>query len=456
MSAMKIDQKKWISKTGDYTVYRMMVPVVLELIFTFIISNINQLLINQFSKDAVAATTAAGSFLSLMVNLYSIFYVGQGILLAPCWGRREYSEAGRIWTVSLCDNLLLSILLAGIGIFGGPFVLKWMQVPMELEKMAGEYLAIALGLSAFQGAALTFASAFRSIGDMKTVMLGNTLINGSCVIMNYLVLILIPAEEQRLYQYVLAGIISQIFGCVFYIARALRNGQIEFRIFVPEWRAQFGKISARIARFGVFGGLEGVIYLVSQTIIVAMLGKLGTEALLVKGYTANLTNYLTIPASAISVVAATVIGMSIGMLDEERAQGCLRKCLKLGLAATVLLCGAALLFGRRFLGLYITESELTDACMLILVIDLAVEVFRCVAALMVSALKAIGDVKATFYMVIAGSVLNVGISWLLGIGLGLGLPGIWAGYGVDLAFRGLLGIWIWRRHVKLHSYPVRR
>ena len=60
MSAMKIDQKKWISKTGDYTVYRMMVPVVLELIFTFIISNINQLIINQFSKDAVAATTAAG------------------------------------------------------------------------------------------------------------------------------------------------------------------------------------------------------------------------------------------------------------------------------------------------------------------------------------------------------------------------------------------------------------
>lgn len=456
MNAMKTDQKKWISKTGDYTVYRMMVPVVLELIFTFIISNINQLIINQFSREAVAATTAAGTFLSLMVNLYSVFYVGQGILLAPCWGRREYEQAGKIWTVSVCDNLLLSILLAGIGLFGSPLVLKWMRVPLELEEMAGEYLAIALGLSAFQGVTLTFSSAFRSIGDMKTVMLGNTLINGSCVFMNYLVLMLIPTKEQRIYQYVLAGIFAQIFGCIFYMARAHGNGQIRFRLSGSGWREDFRKISAKIAHFGIFGGLEGVIYLVSQTVIVSMMGSLGTRALLIKGYTGNLTNYLTIPASAVSVVAASVIGMSIGMLDEERAEGCLRKCMKLGLAATAVLCGAALLFGRLFLGLYIAEPELTDACMLIIVIDLAVEMFRCMAALMVSGLKAIGDVKTTFYMVIAGSALNVGISWLLGIRLGLGLPGIWAGYGVDLAFRGLLGLWIWKRHFRLHSYPVRK
>lgn len=455
MNVMKTDQKKWISKTGDYTVYRMMIPVVMELIFTFIISNINQLIINQFSRDAVAATTAAGTFLSLMVNLYSVFYVGQGILLAPCWGRREYEQAGKIWTVSVCDNLLLSVFLAGIGLFGSPLVLKWMRVPLELEKMAGEYLAIALGLSVFQGVTLTFASAFRSIGDMKTVMLGNTLINGSCVFMNYLVLVLIPTQEQRIYQYVLAGIFSQIFGCIFYMARAHGNGQIRFRVFDSGWKEDFRKISAKIAHFGVPGGLEGVIYLVSQTVIVSMMGSLGTQALLVKGYTGNLTNYLTIPASAISVVAASVIGMSIGMLDEERAKNCLRKCMMLGLTATALLCGGALLFGRFFLGLYITESGLMDACMRILVIDLAVEMFRCMAALMVSSLKAIGSAKATFYMVIAGSALNVGISWLLGIRLGLGLPGIWAGYGVDLAFRGLLGLWIWKRHVKLHNYPVR-
>lgn len=432
----------------------MLVPVVAELIFSFIIGNINQLILNRFSREAIAATTAAGSFLSLMINLYSVFYVGQGILLAPCWGRREYREGSRIWTVSVCDNILLSLFLAGIGIFGNSFILKWMQVPPELQEMSREYLIVALGLSVFQGVTLTFASAFRAIGDMKDVMLGNTLISGSCVFMNFLILMLIPAQRQSICQYALAGILAQFFGCVYYIRKALKDERIELKIFHGQWREDFGKITGKIVRFGIFGGLENVIYLINQTIIISMIGRLGTQALLVKGYTGNLTGYLTMPASAVSLVASTLIGMSIGMGDEERAGECLRKCMKLGLAATVVLCGAALLIGRRFLGIYVEDPRLMDACMTILIIDIGVEIFRCMASLMVISLKAIGDVRVTFLMVILGTVLNVGISWLLGFRLGLGLPGVWIGYGADLAFRGIWGIRIWRKHMRLHTYPV--
>ena len=451
---MKTGQRKWTSENGEYSIDRMLIPVVLELIFTFIISNLNQLILNRFAREAVAATTAAGTFLSLMINLYSVFYVGQGILLAPCWGRKDYGEGSRIWRVSICDNLLLSIALAGVGVFGSPLILKMLQVPGELQEMAGEYLAVALGLSVFQGVTLTFGSAFRAIGDMKTVMIGNTLINGSCVFMNWLILMLIPLEEQRIWQYAMAGILAQILGVIFYVRSAGKDPRIQLKMFHAQWREKFGETTGTIARYGIFGGLEGVIYLISQTVVMSMIGRLGTRALLIKGYTGNLTNYLTLPASAVSLVAATMIGMSIGMGDEEKAGDCMRKCLRLVVAGTVLLCGGMLLLGRRFLGLYVEEEALTDACMLILVIDMAVELFRGIAALAVSSLKAIGDVKAAFFMVIAGSVLNVGVSWLFGFALGMGLGGIWIGYGVDLAFRGILGLGIWRKHARLHSYPV--
>ena len=451
---MKTGQRKWTSENGEYSIHRMLIPVVLELIFTFIISNLNQLILNRFAREAVAATTAAGTFLSLMINLYSVFYVGQGILLAPCWGRKDYGEGSRIWRVSICDNLLLSIALAGVGVFGSPLILKMLQVPGELQEMAGEYLAVALGLSVFQGVTLTFGSAFRAIGDMKTVMIGNTLINGSCVFMNWLILMLIPLEEQRIWQYAMAGILAQILGVIFYVRSAGKDPRIQLKMFHAQWREKFGETTGTIARYGIFGGLEGVIYLISQTVVMSMIGRLGTRALLIKGYTGNLTNYLTLPASAVSLVAATMIGMSIGMGDEEKAGDCMRKCLRLVVAGTVLLCGGMLLLGRRFLGLYVEEEALTDACMLILVIDMAVELFRGIAALAVSSLKAIGDVKAAFFMVIAGSVLNVGVSWLFGFALGMGLGGIWIGYGVDLAFRGILGLGIWRKHARLHSYPV--
>lgn len=456
MNVMKINRKRWISEAKDYTLYRMLLPVMLELILTYIIANLNQLILNQFSQEAVAATTAAGTFLSLMMNLYSIFYVGQGILLAPCWGRREYQEGSRIWMVSLLDNVLVSILLGAIGLFGSGLILRCLKVPLELQGMAREYLVVVLGLSVFQGLSLTFAAAFRAIGDMKTVMAGNLLINGSCVFMNFLVLILVPPAEQRIYQYAFAGILAQMLGGAFYLWMAVRNEKIELRVLHGQWREHFREITGKLVRFGFFGGMEGVVYLISQTIVMSMIGSLGTRALMIKGYTGNLFNYLTLPSSAVPLVAATMIGMSIGMRDEERAGKCFQKCLRITIAATLLLCVAALLFGRRFLGIYVSDPQLMEECMRILWIDIAIELCRCVAALMVVSLKAIGEVRVPFFMVIAGSVLNVGVSWLLGIQMGFGLPGIWIGYGIDLAFRGGLGMLVWRRHVRRHTYPVWR
>lgn len=454
MSAMKINQKRWISETGEDNVYRMLLPIVLELLLTYAIGNLNQMILNRFSREAVAATTAAGSFLSLMVTMYSIFYAGQGILLAACWGRKEFEEGGRIWTVSLGDSVLLGVLLGAVGVFGSGFVLTCMQVPAELSAMAREYLMVALGLSVFQGLALTFASAFRAIGEMKTVMLGNVLINGSCVFMNGLILVFVPAQKQSICQYAFAGIFAQIFGVCFYLKRMLGNEHIRLIPVRENGAKLFRSTTGKIVGFGLFGGMEGVIYLVSQTIVMSMIGKLGTQALMVKGYSGNLFNYLTLPSAAVPLAAATVIGMSIGMRDEERAQECFRKCLRLSVCATLFLCALALIWGRPFLGMYVDDPQMMDACIRLLLLDIAVELCRCVAALMVSSLKAIGEVRMPFLMVIAGSALNVGISWLLGIHLGGGLPGIWVGYGADLAFRGFLGLLVWKKHRREHTYPV--
>ncbi len=480
MSARKIDQKRRNSgtenpgierklnagtgkgsesrspKTENPGMGRMLAVVILELIFSYIISNLNTLVLNRFSADAVAATTAVATFLSLMVNLYAVFYVGAGILLAPYWGRKRYQEGCQVWTVALFDNFLFGIVLGAVGMFGNALICRSLQVPLELRDMAGGYLAVALGLSLFQGFTLTCTAAFRAIGNMKTVMLGNTLINGSCVFMNFLILVLVPARAQNIYQFAFAGILSQIFGCLFYLWSASRDARIELRIFHVQWRREFGETSGKIFRLGFLGGMEGVIYLISQTIVTSMIGSLGTRALMVKGYSANLTNYLTLPSSAFSLVAATMIGLAIGRGDEEQVKRCMKKSVWQSLLMALALEGIVLLFGRSFLTLYVSDGEILRECMWIIIIDFAVELCRCVAAIMVSSLKAIGDVQTPFFMVIAGSLMNVGISWLLGIRLGLGLPGIWAGYGMDLFFRGGLGLLRWRVHVARHSYPVLR
>lgn len=127
--------------------------------------------------------------------------------------------------------------------------------------------------------------------------------------------------------------------------------------------------------------------------------------------------------------AATIIGLALGAGNEEKARQCLRRSLLLALSATVVLAAAALLLGRSVLRLYVAD-----------------------AAILVSSLKAIGNVRTPLLMALLGSALNISVSWLLGIRLGQ--PGIWAGYGADLVLRRIVGLCMWRAHVTRRSYPI--
>ena len=127
--------------------------------------------------------------------------------------------------------------------------------------------------------------------------------------------------------------------------------------------------------------------------------------------------------------AATIIGLALGAGSEEKARQCLRRSLLLALSATVVLAATALLLGRSVLRLYVAD-----------------------AAILVSSLKAIGNVRIPLLMALLGSALNISVSWLLGIRLGQ--PGIWAGYGADLVLRSIVGLCMWRAHVTRRSYPI--
>lgn len=141
--------------------------------------------------------------------------------------------------------------------------------------------------------------------------------------------------------------------------------------------------------------MEGVLCLLCQTVVLSVISRLGTQALRVSGYSANVMNYLTIPANAFAIAAATIIGLALGAGSEEKARQCLRRSLLLALSATVVLAAAALLLGRSVLRLYVAD-----------------------AAILVSSLKAIGNVRTPLLMALLGSALNISVSWLLGIRLG--------------------------------------
>ena len=81
----------------------------------------------------------------------------------------------------------------------------------------------------------------------------------------------------------------------------------------------------------------------------------------------------------------------------------------------------------------------------ILFVNIFLEFGRTTNLIGINGLRATGDVKFPVYIAIFSMwTFAVGISYVLGIGLGLGLIGVWIGFALDEIIRGVLVALRWK------------
>ena len=110
-----------------------------------------------------------------------------------------------------------------------------------------------------------------------------------------------------------------------------------------------------------------------------------------------------------------------------------------GIVLTAMVGIVLIIFSRSILLLFTTDPGVIHQVQVMLYIQLALEIVRVPVALLVVELKGVGEVKIPFALTIAGGICNLVLSWVFGIHLKMGLPGIWIGYFGDLLFRLAVG-----------------
>jgi len=133
-----------------------------------------------------------------------------------------------------------------------------------------------------------------------------------------------------------------------------------------------------------------------------------------------------------------------GELDEAYHEllRSLRTALLLVSAAIVPIAVMAPFILRRFTN----DPEIIAGGALLLRMGVLLEPGRVFNIVVISSLRATGDARFPFKMGIASMWgLWVPLAWLLGLRLGLGLPGVWLAMMVDEWFRGIVMYRRWRR-----------
>ena len=113
---------------------------------------------------------------------------------------------------------------------------------------------------------------------------------------------------------------------------------------------------------------------------------------------------------------------------------------------TIALAGLNAVFCRYTLHIFTDNTNIIALAQMIMIVDIFVEMGRCLNMTFVSSLKAAG---AYIFPLIAGILCNWGLGlttgYIVGVALGVGVAGIFIGTATDECIRGLIVMYYWYR-----------
>lgn len=420
---------------------RLCSPVFLETLCVSAMGNLANLLLNRFSADALTATSACGQAYTLIGYVFSMVATGGSILLAPAFGGKRKKDALEITIVMLFYTILSGLLLGGACIILMPRILELLNLPGELIGMGREYLTVLLGCCVLSGIQTVLTAIFRSMGRMTLVMINNIL--QYVIICSWFlgILNLVPQEQQSIWHYAMATILSQLVVILVMLIALKRDGFFHAAGVDRSIWAMLYKWSARLLHLGIRAGFAPVIGTVVQIYIVRFMGKLGVFSMTARAYAASLIPYMGIVNSTIITACAPLFGTYIGSGKIQELPGLVRRTMRIDLLLTGIGCLGIVAFGYPLLRGFTDDALLLRVAFQVLLVDAASKLIAAFTAPAASLLKAAGDVQFPFAVSLIAYAVNLVTSYLFGIRLRMGLVGIWLGFVAAEILNGGMAVW---------------
>ncbi|WP_096155180.1 MULTISPECIES: MATE family efflux transporter [Bacillus] len=429
------------------TLFALTWPIFIEVFLHMLMGNADTLMLSQYSDDSVAAVGVANQILYMLIVMFGFVATGTAILVAQYIGANDRRSASEITVVSLGANLVFSIAISFIIFFTSSKLLLMMNLPPELLSEADFYLKLVGAFSFIQAIIMTMGATIRSYGftrDAMYVTIGMNVLN---VIGNYL-FIFGPFGIPVL------GVDGVAISTV--VSRALGLIAITFLLFRRiEEPLPFTKIFTfpsshikNLLKIGIPSAGEHLSYNTSQIVITFFIIAMGTQALTTKVYAQNIMMFILLFGIAIGQGSQILIGQQIGAGKIEEAYKRCLKSLKFAIIISFVTAIVATIFSDQLLSIFTDNEEIIALGGTLILLTIILEPGRSFNLVVISALRAAGDVKFPVYMgILSMWGVAVTVSYILGVHFGLGLVGVWIALILDEWLRGIIMLFRWKSRV---------
>lgn len=443
MSESSLKNKNTSDSVVEKGVFRLAWPIFLQLLLAVSLGNIDTVMLSNYNHTAVGAIGNANTVLGFLTLAFSIISSATGIVVSQYLGAGKKEKMNMIYTVALSFNLVLSVVISAVVFLFSKNLLQIMQLPAEMLPEADAYMKIVGGTIFTQAMINALSQIFNSNGKTLFGMIISFGMNVFNICGNYLFLYgpfkafglgAAGAAVSTCVSRTLTVIIAFVY---FYI---VIKGRFSLKYLKP---FPFDVLKS-LLKLGIPTAGENISYNLSQLIITAFVNTMGIVAINTKIY-ANLLSMFTYMI-ALSAATATqiIVGHRVGANDYDFAYKRVLKTLRFGLIVSISVAIANWLLSPFTFALFTDDKQVIALGSTIMLIAAVLEIGRTTNLVVITSMKAAGDVKfPTILAIFSMWGLSVALAYVLGIVFGMGLAGVWIGMAADEIFRGIVVLIRW-------------
>lgn len=418
-------------------------PMFFELFLNTMLNNVDMLMLSHYDEYAVGAIGNANTIMFMMNILFNVIATATSVVVAQYLGAKRHDKMNMIYTLAVVVNFVIGIVLSGVFCAANPLIMNFLHVSPEMRPYSMIYIYIVGGGGFLTAVFNVMVQILRCNGYTKIGMWVTLGINVINIGGNYLFLYgpLKPLDLG------VAGVgISTVAAraiaviaviAFFYITR---TGKISLRYLRPFP----GSLLMKMIKIGLPTAGENLTYNLYQTTLLSFVNGMGNDAVNARAYCNTLISFAMIFSNASAMSTQIITGHLVGAGKSEAAYKRVFKTLRTSLPITIALAATNAIICRYTLQLFTSNQHIIALGQMIMIADIFVEIGRCLNMTFVSSLKAAG---AYIFPLIMGILCNWGLGlttgYVVGVALGLGVAGIYAGTATDECIRGLIVMYYW-------------
>ena len=206
------------------------------------------------------------------------------------------------------------------------------------------------------------------------------------------------------------------------------------------------RTAARLARVGGPAALESFLLSLGFTVYLVLILRFGAEALAAHQIGLRVQSFAFMPGFGFAAAAAALVGQGLGRGDPRIAERNGWAAIGLGAVAMVGLSVPLFLLAEPLAGLFTDSPEalaLGTTWIHVLVLAMPAIALHFGAA---GALKGAGDTRWPLAVSFVGLwLVRLPLAWWLGVQMGWGMAGVWAGYVLEYYGRAVVTTWRYAR-----------